>query len=648
MADYVEQAMQDMVPELDDLARKNIFNEDEIRHIVRRRRDFEYGLQRKPGSPHDYLGYVRYEVALESLRRRRSLSLGWKKRTVSDYAGIKRVHMVLRRACFRWKGDIRMFYQHVDFCLRSGSTKALSRVLLRALKFHPKEVGFWLLAADRELQLGHVEAARKLLMRGLRCLPKSVKILTEFVRLEAGIAGQLLAAQQLAEEDEASPADKSSADVWAPARLIFRKGLARLAAKPTDSVIFLRAVAGLLHEAQAKWSESKGLAEWAEALRLAASDRRPGALAEELVAAGSGRWLEVPEEAALIVWEVWWTEERRRTADARPSWTTLAAACAAADPGQGGALAKLAEVLAKEIATEGVTAVERDDCENALLQVAAASGLLADPEATLAVLECLAGELPGCRSGKPSKKMQEAHRSLLQKAAATNPGHLRLGLLAGAASASAGAGESKASVPAALLRRASGLGSTDAAQLLLVVSNSPSAPEASPAAKRAKKLETSALEQLVRALAPGQSPAPLVAAKLANAAACGEASEFRKACDEVRNVATNCWEVPGRRAQLLAAVLDVELRAGQERSPTEAKRLVASFEELLTALAGGQAEEATTWWLRYAEFGLRAASSWEGAKVPSQMDINTRAMRVVPDQGLFQEKMQALLRGFDG
>ncbi|CAE7884784.1 utp6, partial [Symbiodinium microadriaticum] len=116
---------------------------------------------------------VRYEIALEALRRRRTSALRWRKYSISTVAGLRRIHNILHRGSHRFKGDLQLWYQHVDFCLRSGSTAMLTRVLMRAVKYHPKEVHLWLLAADRELQQGHVEAARKLLLRGLRCVPTS-------------------------------------------------------------------------------------------------------------------------------------------------------------------------------------------------------------------------------------------------------------------------------------------------------------------------------------------------------------------------------------------------------------------------------------------------------------------------------------------
>ncbi|CAE8679131.1 unnamed protein product, partial [Polarella glacialis] len=455
MADYVEQHLQDMVPELDDLRRKNIFNEDEIRHVVRRRRDFEYTLQRKPGKPQDYLNYVRYEVALETLRRRKSVAMNWRKRSVSDWAGIRRIHNVLRRGAARFKGDKRLWYQHVDFCLRSGSTKTLNRVLLRAVKYHPKEIHFWLLAADRELQQGHVAAARKLILRGMRCAPKSVKLLVEFVRLEAGVAGQLLTVKSLADEEEdggEAAAAKATADVWAPSRLLLRRGLTRLAGRPSDCAEFVVACADILQAAAVKWSQTEGFKDFAEALRQAAADRRPGALGASIEESVVAAWSEVSDSTAAAVWRVWWTQERNTGV----TWTQVTAAVAAC--GRGAVISHIAEVLAKEMTKDGPDA---DESGSALLQLASAPAAAEDPDAALSLLECLSGGI-GSASGK---KMKAAYRELLQRSAETHPRHLRLGLLAGQELSEGGA--AAAAAAAALLRRAADLGADDAAQLLL-------------------------------------------------------------------------------------------------------------------------------------------------------------------------------------
>ena len=81
MSDAVQEIMEAMVPELEDLARKQIFNQVEIKEIVRRRRDFEYKLKRRDSQKSEYLRYIAYESALDKLRARRKKRLGFGKKS---------------------------------------------------------------------------------------------------------------------------------------------------------------------------------------------------------------------------------------------------------------------------------------------------------------------------------------------------------------------------------------------------------------------------------------------------------------------------------------------------------------------------------------------------------------------------------------
>jgi U3 small nucleolar RNA-associated protein 6 len=60
-----------MLPELEDLENRELFTREEIKEIVRKRRDFEYLLKRHSTLKVDYLRYVEYETQLEEFRRSR-------------------------------------------------------------------------------------------------------------------------------------------------------------------------------------------------------------------------------------------------------------------------------------------------------------------------------------------------------------------------------------------------------------------------------------------------------------------------------------------------------------------------------------------------------------------------------------------------
>ena len=60
-----------MVPELKDLESKGIFNHQEIKAIVAKRTAFETSLVRRVAQKLDFLNYIKYEINLESLRKKR-------------------------------------------------------------------------------------------------------------------------------------------------------------------------------------------------------------------------------------------------------------------------------------------------------------------------------------------------------------------------------------------------------------------------------------------------------------------------------------------------------------------------------------------------------------------------------------------------
>jgi U3 small nucleolar RNA-associated protein 6 len=55
MADTVQYLMEEMLPELEDMQRKQYFSKAEIKAIVKRRQEFEYRLKRKAALKEDYL-----------------------------------------------------------------------------------------------------------------------------------------------------------------------------------------------------------------------------------------------------------------------------------------------------------------------------------------------------------------------------------------------------------------------------------------------------------------------------------------------------------------------------------------------------------------------------------------------------------------
>lgn len=129
-----------MLPELDDLERRGLFSRKEIAEIVKRRRKFEYRLKRPSPLKHDFLAYIDYEKQLDSLCRLRKKSFmkrsGGKKskNSISDYAGVSRIIDIYRLATNRFKGDVELWFQYLEFCRARGHGR-MKKVLDIVVKF---------------------------------------------------------------------------------------------------------------------------------------------------------------------------------------------------------------------------------------------------------------------------------------------------------------------------------------------------------------------------------------------------------------------------------------------------------------------------------------------------------------------------------
>ncbi|KAL7088652.1 hypothetical protein ACP275_13G140900 [Erythranthe tilingii] len=208
MADVVQFKLERMLDELEDLDRRGLFSKQEIAEIVKQRRKFEYRLKRPSPLKQDYLTYIDYEKQLDTLRilRRKSFlkKSGDKKlkKSVSDYAGVSRILEIYRLATTRFKGDIELWFQYLEFCKARGHGR-MKKALAQLVRFHPKVAGVWIYAAAWEFDNNlNVAAARALMQNGLRTCPTSEDLWVEYLRMEFTYLNKLKARKVALGEDE--------------------------------------------------------------------------------------------------------------------------------------------------------------------------------------------------------------------------------------------------------------------------------------------------------------------------------------------------------------------------------------------------------------------------------------------------------------
>lgn len=239
MAEQVDQALDAMVPGLQDLLTKGIFSQSEVRAIVNRRRQYEYLLRRRDARKADFLTYIEDEMKLEKLRSFRNRKLIAQRRyeerqaereaqkkegnkaggrhgdkktkashgSIGDASIVQHIHLIFTRAIRKWRGDVSLHLQHAAFAKKSKSWKKLGRIYAEALQVHPHNIALWVEAASFEYfgsgtdldasaspsdggqaassaAIGSIANARVLLQRGLRVNPTAKDLWLQYFSLE--------------------------------------------------------------------------------------------------------------------------------------------------------------------------------------------------------------------------------------------------------------------------------------------------------------------------------------------------------------------------------------------------------------------------------------------------------------------------------
>ncbi|KAJ1903757.1 U3 snoRNP protein, partial [Coemansia sp. IMI 209127] len=221
MAEVVQYHLEQMVPELEDLERKGLFDKQDLRLLVKRRTKFEYALKRRRVAISDFLRYIEYEMNVNALRRERKRRMKIKgKTTVSDYSIDQRIISIFERALVRHSQDKTLWLQFIAFVKGLGSSsdnngysRMLSKIHARAITSHPFDPKMWVVAADNEFRdNGNGGAARKLMQRALRVNPKSKELWIEYFRLELLLVEKIKSRRRVLGIDEQSEANEEGAE----------------------------------------------------------------------------------------------------------------------------------------------------------------------------------------------------------------------------------------------------------------------------------------------------------------------------------------------------------------------------------------------------------------------------------------------------
>ena len=108
MAEFVQHSIEEMLQELEQMKRVELFSEKETRAILKKRKTYEYKLRRRTKLKEDFLQYVQYEMnVLALLKKRRHKSGSQFKILEIDVAIINRIHKIFNMLSWH-VGDSRM------------------------------------------------------------------------------------------------------------------------------------------------------------------------------------------------------------------------------------------------------------------------------------------------------------------------------------------------------------------------------------------------------------------------------------------------------------------------------------------------------------------------------------------------------------
>lgn len=237
MSESVRYFLESRVPELEDLFKKGLFSKDEIKEVVAKRTKFEHKIKRRGAILEDFLAYIQYETELEQTRKQRYEMLNIRsKHSVSDHSIVKYILSLYRRAVTKFRGNMTLWDQYINFARESKSDKSLPKILASALQLHPESVDIWIKAANWELKhLNNPASARALFLRGIRINKESKLLWFEYFRMELEVANTL--AEKKLELSEKNDEDKNEVTVFdgAIAISIFKFASKECLLKPEDA-----------------------------------------------------------------------------------------------------------------------------------------------------------------------------------------------------------------------------------------------------------------------------------------------------------------------------------------------------------------------------------------------------------------------------
>ncbi|VDN97165.1 unnamed protein product [Rodentolepis nana] len=167
MAEVVERNIESSLEEITHIRKAKLFNEAEIREIVRLRRQHEYNIQKRNKRISDYDSYIATELGiLRLIGLRRIKTMDYRFKDEIEKSIISRLVRLHRQSCYRFQGHLDVWMRFLHFNRKLGRHMAVVRLWERILQVHGRtDPRLWAAAAAFHLNEGCRAQARSRLSK---------------------------------------------------------------------------------------------------------------------------------------------------------------------------------------------------------------------------------------------------------------------------------------------------------------------------------------------------------------------------------------------------------------------------------------------------------------------------------------------------
>lgn len=144
--------------ELKDSLSKKIYTEEEIRSIVKKRKNFEYRISRPQKKLSDFLKYLEYELSLDSEKQLKNKK---------DLRNVKRIIEIFKSALKHFF-DERLFVQFIDFLEENECFEEMKDYFGKVCLLRVNDSELWLFCGTKLFEVKEVTCGRLLFQKGLR------------------------------------------------------------------------------------------------------------------------------------------------------------------------------------------------------------------------------------------------------------------------------------------------------------------------------------------------------------------------------------------------------------------------------------------------------------------------------------------------